>query len=141
QITHLFSSGSTTTGFQTAAPPSVALLSFVGRSIGPVGVPVPPRRSDLLLLFTVRQHHPDLFRARAVGFKNEVAAVRRPRRMLVAARVVGQLYGASGSDFDHVYVVGSGVREAPVEGHERPVWRPGRRAGVAPSRHQPPHVG
>ena len=76
--------------------------------IRPIGIPVFPILGQLLGVKAVGEHGPNLARARARGFKCQVAAVRRPRGMLVAAGIVRQLDNPSGGNFHNVNVIGSG---------------------------------
>src|ERR1700694_2441183 len=75
-------------------------------------------------LGAVRQHGPDLARAAAGGFENEVAAVRGPAGALIAALVAGQLdelLRGGVHDVNVVVVVGP----APTESQQLTVRRPG----------------
>src|SRR5439155_23865459 len=86
--------------------------------IGPVRIPVFSRRGELFRFLAVSERHPDLLRAAACGLENQPAPIGRPGRMLVATRVVGQLHRAPRRNLDDVDIVGPGVAEPPVEGHE-----------------------
>ena len=89
--------------------------------IRPIGIPVFPILGQLLGFKAIGKHAPYLARARARGFKRQVAAIRRPRGMLIPASIVGQLDDPSTGNFHDVNVVGSCLCDAPVKGHKQPV--------------------
>ena len=72
----------------------------------------------------VSKHSPDLARPGASGFKHQVAAIWRPRGVLVSSSVVGELYNAAGRYFNDVDIPVPGFPDAPGKGHEEPVGRP-----------------
>src|SRR5229473_6920131 len=74
-------------------------------------------------LGAIGQHGPNLARAAACRFKNEVAAVGRPTGALVAALVAGQLDNLAGSGVHDVKVV-IVVGAAPTESQQLAIGRP-----------------
>src|SRR5882762_6533378 len=84
---------------------------------GPVGGFVVAGCCELVGLGAVGQHGPDLARAGAGGFEDEVAAVGSPAGTFVAAGVAGELEDVARADVDYVDVVIAGGA-APTEGEE-----------------------
>src|SRR6267142_2144547 len=73
--------------------------------------------SQLAGLRAVRKHGPDLPGARPRGFKNDVAAVRRPTGAFVASGVARQFDNLAAGDIHYVDVIVI-VGPAPTKGEE-----------------------
>src|ERR1700732_3532693 len=71
----------------------------------PVGRLVVTVGGELVSLRAVGQHGPDLARAGAGGFEDQVATVRGPARALVASFIAGELDNLLRSRFHDVEVV------------------------------------
>ena len=78
----------------------------------------------LLLMRAVGQHHPDLRMPANGSLEHDVAPIRRPRRKIVAARLVGHLQPVHASDFEYINVlpawVAGPVLAIPTEGKHPP---------------------
>src|SRR5208282_2902253 len=90
---------------------------------GPVGGFVVAAGCELMRGGAIGQHGPDLARAAARGFKDEVAAVGSPTGAFVAAAVAGEFADLVGDDIHDVDVVIAG-RTAPGEGEKLAIGRP-----------------
>src|SRR5580658_4700576 len=97
----------------------------------PVGHEVIAPAGELLLLGAVGEHTPDFVAMVDFALKDDVAAIRGPRRKVVASCVVGQLSPALAGDVHNVDIASArrtgAILAVPGEDEELSVWRPGGR--------------
>ena len=80
--------------------------------------------SELAGIGTIGEHDPDLARATAGGFEDDVSAIGRPTGTFVASGVASNFAdGAAGGVHDVDVVIAAGT--APTEGEELSIGRPG----------------
>src|SRR5262249_44808066 len=100
----------------------------------PVGLRVLARRSQRLLASSVSEHSPNLVFSGAIRLKNNVTAIGRPRRKIVAPGIMCQLYPLPAGDVHYINVLRAGspgsVLAHPGKSQELSVGRPRRRNRV-----------
>src|SRR5271165_399962 len=119
-------------------PANSEILSKFQRSVlfpTPVWLRVASCKSQLVQLGAVGEHHPDFFLPGAHGLKNDVAAVRRPRRRIVTPAVVRELNPLFAGDIHQINVRRTGLAWSiltnPRQRQELSIRRPVGRDRVA----------
>ncbi len=101
----------------------------------PIGLGVASCKSQLAGLGSIRQHHPDLFLARAARLKHNMPPIRRPRRKIVAPAIMCQLHPLLAGDVHQVNVGSAGLTGTifanPCHRQELSIRRPSWRNRVA----------
>src|ERR1700733_15822800 len=86
-------------------------------------------------LRAISEHHPDLFFPGTAGLKNDVAAVRRPERKIVATAIMSELHPLLAGGVHQINIRRAGITGSifprPCHRQELAVWRPIRRNGVS----------
>src|SRR5580693_3435965 len=97
----------------------------------PVRLRIASRKSQLMELGAIGEHHPDLFLPRPARLKDDVAAVRRPERKIVAPAIVSKLPPLLAGDVHQVNIGGAWIAGTilprPCHRKELAVGRPVRR--------------
>ena len=106
--------------FDAALTPSGTWPGLFGRPIGRFALSL---HGQLARIGAIREHGPDLARARARGLENKMPAVGSPTWALVASGVAREFDQSVRSDIHHVKIVVP-VRTAPAKSQQLTVRRP-----------------
>src|SRR5580692_3888095 len=75
----------------------------------PVWLSITSSKSQLMKLGSIGEHHPEFLFARTFGLKDYVAAIGRPRRIIVAPAVVRKLNPLFAGDIHQVNIGRAGL--------------------------------
>src|ERR1700683_1269660 len=121
--------------FDSPAYPEIVRVQTKCLFPTPIWLRVTSSKSQLMKLGAVGEHHPEFLFARALGLKDNVGAIRRPRGIIVAPAVMRQLNPLLACDIHQVDIGRAGlagtVLANPCQSKELAIRRPVGRDGIS----------